>query len=92
MLKKYPAAECAVHFGRRAEAVGQGFSTPMVIWILPSLSRIANVLTRTAAGVQSIQHAASLHSLLQIRDDVLGILQPDAEAEEALMVDGGIVG
>ena len=34
-----------------------------------------------------LQHTGRLHGLGQVRDDILGILQADAEAEEALPID-----
>lgn len=39
-----------------------------------------------------LQHPRCLHGLLQIGDDALGVLQSNAEAEEALLIDGGVVG
>ncbi len=38
------------------------------------------------------EHAGLLHGLFEIFDDVLGVLQTDAEAEEALLIDLRIVG
>ena len=38
-----------------------------------------------------LQYSCFLHGLLQVGDDVFGVLEADAEAEEAFVVDGGIM-
>ena len=39
-----------------------------------------------------LQHLGGFHGLLQIGNDILGVLEADTEAEEALPVNGRIVG
>lgn len=42
--------------------------------------------------MSALQHPCRLHGLGQVGNDVLGVLQTDAEPEEALLIDGGVVG
>lgn len=42
--------------------------------------------------MSDLQHPCRLHGLGQVGNDVLGVLQTDAEPEEALLIDGGVVG
>jgi len=41
-------------------------------------------------GETGSEHFCLFHRLLQIRDDVFGIFQADAESEETLPIDFGI--